>query len=62
MYALLGSDNETVIGIFPPDVSDETVEKERGNLQVIKITLENSPCYLNGKYKDGIFHLPEELI
>jgi hypothetical protein len=60
MYALLGIDNKTVINIYPPDVSKEIIDQERGDLQVIKITIENSPCYLHGWYEDGIFYPPKK--
>jgi len=62
MWALLGKDNTTVIGCYLPTVPKEIVEKEseEAGLQVILMTLENSPAYVNGKYIDGKFYPPEE--
>lgn len=60
MYALLGKDKKTVIGIYPPDVSMETINQERGDLEIVKITIENSPCYLHGWYENGVFYAPKE--
>lgn len=62
MWALLGEDNETVIGCYTPDVPYEIVEKEckEAGLKVIQMTLENSPAYVGGKYIDGKFYPPGE--
>lgn len=61
MWALLDKDNETVIGCYTPDIPYEVVEKEckESGLKVIQMTLENSPAYVGGKYKNGKFYKPE---
>ena len=58
MWALLDKDNETVIGCYTPDIPYETVvrESEEAGLQVVLMTLENSPAYIPGKYINGKFY------
>jgi hypothetical protein len=62
MYALLDSDNKTVIAYFPPDISEDKVLKEANGRMLIKMTLENSPAYLPGTYENEKFYPPKEVI
>lgn len=61
MWAILDYDNTTVIGCMPPDVDIESseVKKEINNKTLIRMTADNSPAYVNGKYIDGKFYPPE---
>jgi hypothetical protein len=60
MYALLDTDNITVIACFPPDISEDKVLAEANGRTFIKMTLENSPAYIKGTYVDGKFYPPKE--
>jgi len=64
MWAMLDYDNETVIACVPPDVDimQKEIQEEINGRILIKLNLENSPAHLRGKYIDGKFHLPKELI
>jgi hypothetical protein len=59
MWAMLDKDNETVLCVFPPDVDIKEMLSQSDGYRLIKMTIENSPAYLNGKYKDGKFY-PKE--
>ena len=59
---MLDNDNETVIAIFPPDLKEEDVIKDANGKTLIKVTLENSPGWVKGTYKDGKFYPPKETI
>jgi hypothetical protein len=59
MWALLGKDNKTVIGVVAPDTLIEEIEKERNGSILIKMTLENSPAYTGGEYLQGKFYPPK---
>ena len=61
MYALLDTDNLTVIACFTPDVEHKKIIEEANGRTLIKMTLENSPAYLNGTYVDEKFYPPKEL-
>lgn len=54
MWAILDKDN-TVIGVFPPDVSEEKRLKESDGKTLIEMTLENSPGWIGAKYVNGKF-------
>jgi hypothetical protein len=54
MWAILDKDN-TVIGVFPPDVSEEERLKESDGRTLIEMTLENSPGWIGAKYINGKF-------
>jgi hypothetical protein len=54
MWAILNKDN-TVIGVFPPDVSEEERLKESCGKTLIEMTLENSPGWIGAKYINGKF-------
>ena len=58
---MLDNDNETVIAIFPPDLKEEDVIKDANGKTLIKVTLENSPGWVKGTYKDGKFYPPKEI-
>jgi hypothetical protein len=55
MWAILDKDSKTVIGVFPPDVSEETRLKEADGKTLIEMTLENSPAWTGAKYINGKF-------
>ena len=59
MYALLDTDNTTVIACIPPDISDDDAIKEANGRILIKMTLENSPAGINWTYKNGKFYPPK---
>ena len=61
MWAMLDTDNETVIAVFPPNLKEEDVIKDANGKTLIKITLENSPGWVKGTYKDGKFYPPKEI-
>lgn len=61
MYALLDTDNTTVIACFPPDLSDDKMLIEANGRILIKMTLENSPAYIKGSYVNGKFYPPKEI-
>lgn len=62
MWALLDRDNKTVVAYFPPDVSYEKASQEADGREIIKMTLDNSPAYINGIYENGKFYPPKEVI
>jgi hypothetical protein len=59
MYALLDTDNTTVIGFFTPDISYDKIIKEANGRTLIQMTLKNSPAYVKGTYVDGKFYPPK---
>jgi hypothetical protein len=60
MWAILASDNITVEdGVMPDKTYEEALSIANGRT-MIKMTLENSPAYLKGKYLNGKFLPPEE--
>ena len=54
MWAILNKDN-TVIGVFPPDTSEEERLKESCGKTLVEMTLENSPGWIGAKYINGKF-------
>jgi hypothetical protein len=56
MYALLDTDNKTVIAVFTPDVPYEKILEEANGRTLIALTPENSPAYINGTYENGKFY------
>jgi hypothetical protein len=61
MWAMLDYDNETVIACMTPDI-DITLKKVQQEINgriLIPMTIENSPAYVSGKYKDGKFYPPK---
>jgi hypothetical protein len=60
MYALLDTDNKTVIGVIPPNTPYEKIVEEINGKTIIKMTLENSPAYVNGTYENEKFYPPKE--
>jgi hypothetical protein len=61
MWAILNKENIVIDGV-PPDKTYEEALEQAGGRTLIKMTLENSPAYVKGKYINGKFFLPEELI
>jgi hypothetical protein len=62
MHAMLDYNSNKVISVFPPDVPEDKMLEEADGRTLIKMTVENSPGYLNGTYKNGKFYPPKELI
>jgi hypothetical protein len=60
MWALLDNDGK-VLTAYPPDFNQEQMFKEADGRRLIEMTVENSPAYLNGIYKDGKFYPPKEI-
>ena len=56
MWAVLDYDEETVITCIPPDATAEEVNKWLDGRTTILMTVENSPAYVGGKYKNGKFY------
>jgi len=56
MWALLDYDNETVIGLYPPDMPENVRNADAHGKTQILMTLENSPAYINGIYYKGKFY------
>jgi hypothetical protein len=50
MWAILDRDNKTVIGVFTPDIPEETRLKEADGRILIEMTLENSPASIGDQY------------
>jgi hypothetical protein len=63
MWAVLDKkDSETVIMALPPTVPVNELEKiSNEGYVLIQMTLENTPAYMNGKYKNGKFYPKEEM-
>lgn len=62
MYAVLHTDNKTVVDVIPPDKTLEEIIKWAKNRPLIKMTIENSPASIGDIYKDGKFYSTKELI
>ena len=56
MWAVLDYDDETVIGLYAPDVPEDVRLKDAEGRKQILMTLENSPAYINGLYVNGKFY------
>lgn len=61
MWAMLDTDNETVVAVFPPTVKKEDALAEANGKILIEMTLENSPGWVKGTYKNGKFYPPKEV-
>ena len=61
MWAMLAYNSNKVIAVFPPDVPQDKMFEEADGRTLIEVTLDNSPGYVNGTYKDGKFYPPKEL-
>ena len=61
MYALLDTDNTTVIHCFMPDITYDKIIEQANGRTLIKMTVENSPAGINWTYKDGKFYPPKEI-
>jgi hypothetical protein len=60
MYSMLDRDNQTVLAVYPPTVDINKIIMEANGRTIIKMTVENSPAYLKGKYIEGKFYPPVE--
>ena len=58
MWAILAKDDETVETCYPPDTPLNVLEEETKGKIVIKMTAENSPAWLNGKWDGKKFYPP----
>ena len=61
MWALLDTDNETVIAVILPTSTIEEVEKEANGRQYIRMTLENSPAKIGWKWNGQKFYEGEKV-
>ena len=61
MWAVLDYDNEKVITMIPPDATADEVNEWLDGRTTVLMTLENSPAWINGTYKDGKFYPPKEM-
>jgi hypothetical protein len=59
MYAVLHTDNKTVVDVIPPDRTLEEIIKWANGRKLIKMTFENSPASINDIYENGKFHKKE---
>jgi hypothetical protein len=59
MFALLDTDNTTVIACFTPDIPYEKIIEEANGRVLIEMTVENSPAYIQGTYVNGKFYPPK---
>lgn len=59
MWALLGTDNKTVVGMISPEISIEEIENKRNGAVLIKMTPKNSPATTGGEYRQGKFYGPK---
>ena len=53
---MLDKDNKTVVACFTPDVPYDKMIEEADGRTLIAMTIENSPAYINGTYKNGKFY------
>jgi hypothetical protein len=60
MWAILGTDNKTVIGVLPPDIVQEVYEEYEKKHVLILVTPETGLGYIPGYYKDGKFYKGED--
>lgn len=60
MYAMLGTDQMTVLACFPPDIPYQKVLEEANGAMLIEMTIENSPAGIGWFYIDGKFFPPKE--
>ena len=58
MWAILDTDNETVLGVIFSDTDSEKQKEIAEGKTLILMTPENSPAYTSGKYIDGKFYPP----
>ena len=61
MFAMLDSDNKTVIAVFPPNISYDDMLKEANGRTLIEMTIKNSPGYIGGIYENEKFYPSKEL-
>jgi hypothetical protein len=57
---MLDRDNQTVLAVYPPTADINKILMEANGRTIIKMTVENSPAYLKGKYIEGKFYPPAE--
>jgi hypothetical protein len=58
MWALVDN-NDKVLTAYPPDFDTEQMVKEADGRRLVLMTIENSPAWINGTYKDGKFYPPK---
>jgi len=59
MWALIDQNN-IVMACVAPDIPDDELEKVKELGTLIKMTAENSPAYIGGKYDGTKFYKPKE--
>jgi hypothetical protein len=59
MWALIDY-NDTVLNVYPPDYDQKQMTKEADGRRLILMTIENSPGWIHGTYKDNKFYPPDK--
>jgi hypothetical protein len=59
MYAVLHTDDKTVVDVIPPDRTIEEITKWADGRKLIEMTFENSPGVIMGTYENGKFYPPK---
>lgn len=59
MWALL-NDKKIVIACITPDKTEEEAIQIANGMEIIRMTLENTPAYIGAVYRDGKFYLEGE--
>ncbi len=55
MWAVLDSDSKTIIGVLPPDATEEKYNEVAKTNALIPVTLETGPGHIPGYYENGKF-------
>lgn len=63
MWAVIAQDGKTVVDVIRPDIEYEAALKEISSykMTLVEITIENTPCYVMGEYRNGKFYPPIEI-
>ena len=56
MWAVLDSDNKTVIGVLPPNATKEQYEEIAKTYTLIPVTIETGPGHVPGYYQNEKFY------
>ena len=59
MWAVLDENSKVTLVIFPDCPQEKFNEiKKENNDRIVKMTIENSPAWVNGYYKNNVFYPP----
>ena len=56
MWAVLDTDSKTVIGVLPPDATEEQYKETIKTHTLIPVTMETGPGHIPGYYENGKFY------